>query len=146
MSERRTTAQSPDRSSAGSVRRLLAMAGIGGAFAAALIGPGTAAAQAESCPDVEVVFARGTAEPSSACICMGPRRLLGVADGREVRESSEEEPERRGAIECAASSMHGKHGPHGETGPVILFIQEAFGGIVFGFIKYILCDTRIFIL
>lgn len=69
MSERRTTAQSPDRSSAGSVRRLLAMAGIGGAFAAALIGPGTAAAQAESCPDVEVVFARGTAEPA------GPGRV-----------------------------------------------------------------------
>ena len=44
MSERRTTAQSPDRSSAGSVRRLLAMAGIGGALAAALIGPGAAAA------------------------------------------------------------------------------------------------------
>jgi len=69
MSERRNTAQSPDRSSAGSVRRLLAMAGIGGAFAAALIGPGTAAAQAESCPDVEVVFARGTAEPA------GPGRV-----------------------------------------------------------------------
>lgn len=69
MSERRTTAQSPDRSSAGNVRRLLAMAGIGGAFAAALIGPGTASAQAESCPDVEVVFARGTAEPA------GPGRV-----------------------------------------------------------------------
>ena len=69
MSERRNTAQSPDRSSAGSVRRLLAMAGIGGALAAALIGPGAAAAQAESCPDVEVVFARGTAEPA------GPGRV-----------------------------------------------------------------------
>ncbi|WP_283614364.1 cutinase family protein [Mycolicibacterium poriferae] len=69
MSERRNAAQYPDRSSAGSVRRLLAMAGIGGAFAAALIGPGAAAAQAESCPDVEVVFARGTAEPA------GPGRV-----------------------------------------------------------------------
>ena len=69
MSERRTTAKSPAQSSAGSVRRLLAMAGIGGAFAAALIGPGTASAQADSCPDVEVVFARGTAEPA------GPGRV-----------------------------------------------------------------------
>ena len=69
MSERRTAAQPAYRSSAGGVRRLLAMAGVGAAFAAALIGPGTVSAQAQSCPDVEVVFARGTAEPA------GPGRV-----------------------------------------------------------------------
>ncbi|MDG4663126.1 cutinase family protein [Mycobacterium sp. 236(2023)] len=48
-----------------SVRRALIMAGIGGVAAAGLLGPGAASAQAaESCPDVEVVFARGTAEPA----------------------------------------------------------------------------------
>ncbi|WP_460355386.1 cutinase family protein [Mycobacterium sp. ZZG] len=48
-----------------SVRRALVMAGTGGVLAAGLIGPGAASAQAgESCPDVEVVFARGTAEPA----------------------------------------------------------------------------------
>jgi cutinase len=46
------------------VRRVLVMAGVGGVAAAGLIGPGAASADAaESCPDVEVVFARGTAEP-----------------------------------------------------------------------------------
>ena len=79
MSERRNTAQSPDRSSAGSVRRLLAMAGIGGALAAALIGPGAAAAQAESCPDVEVVFARGTAEPAGPEPARQSRRPIGLS-------------------------------------------------------------------
>ncbi len=40
------------------------MAGVGGVAAAGLIGPGAANAYAaEACPDVEVVFARGTAEP-----------------------------------------------------------------------------------
>ncbi|MGQ9410741.1 cutinase family protein [Mycolicibacterium gilvum] len=48
-----------------SVRRALIMAGVGGVAAAGLLGPGTAGARAaESCPDVEVVFARGTAEPA----------------------------------------------------------------------------------
>jgi cutinase len=48
-----------------SVRRALAFAGAGGVLAAGLIGPGAASAQAaESCSDVEVVFARGTAEPA----------------------------------------------------------------------------------
>lgn len=48
-----------------SVRRALIMAGVGGIAAAGLLGPGTASAQAaESCSDVEVVFARGTAEPA----------------------------------------------------------------------------------
>ena len=52
MSDRRT------------VRRALIIAGVGGVAAAGLLGPGAATAQAaESCPDVEVVFARGTAEP-----------------------------------------------------------------------------------
>lgn len=47
------------------VRRILLMAGVGGVAAAGLIGPGAASARAaESCPDVEVVFARGTAEPA----------------------------------------------------------------------------------
>ncbi|WP_264027510.1 cutinase family protein [Mycolicibacterium pyrenivorans] len=47
------------------VRRVLVMAGVGGVAAAGLIGPGAASADAaESCPDVEVVFARGTAEPA----------------------------------------------------------------------------------
>ncbi len=47
-----------------SVRRALIMAGVGGVAAATVLGPGAASAQAaESCPDVEVVFARGTAEP-----------------------------------------------------------------------------------
>lgn len=46
------------------VRRALVMAGVGGVAAAGLIGPGAANAYAaEACPDVEVVFARGTAEP-----------------------------------------------------------------------------------
>lgn len=40
------------------------MAGVGGVAAAGLIGPGAANAYAaEACSDVEVVFARGTAEP-----------------------------------------------------------------------------------
>ncbi|MDA2892567.1 cutinase family protein [Mycolicibacterium sp. BiH015] len=48
-----------------SVRRALIMAGVGGVAAAGLLGPGAASAQAaESCSDVEVVFARGTAEPA----------------------------------------------------------------------------------
>ena len=48
-----------------SVRRVLMMVGVGGVAAAGMLGPGAAAAQAaESCPDVEVVFARGTAEPT----------------------------------------------------------------------------------
>ena len=47
-----------------SVRRALVLAGVGGVAAAGLLGPGAASAQAESCPDVEVVFARGTAEPA----------------------------------------------------------------------------------
>jgi len=48
-----------------SVRRALVLAGAGGVLAAGLIGPGAASAQAaESCSDVEVVFARGTAEPA----------------------------------------------------------------------------------
>ncbi|ORV82395.1 cutinase family protein [Mycolicibacterium iranicum] len=48
-----------------SVRRTLIMAGVGGVAAAGLLGPGAASAQAaESCSDVEVVFARGTAEPA----------------------------------------------------------------------------------
>lgn len=48
-----------------SVRRALVLAGAGGVLAAGLIGPGAANAQAaESCSDVEVVFARGTAEPA----------------------------------------------------------------------------------
>ena len=48
-----------------SVRRALVLAGAGGVAAAGLIGPGAAEAYAaESCPDVEVVFARGTAEPA----------------------------------------------------------------------------------
>lgn len=48
-----------------SVRRALVFAGVGGVLAAGLIGPGAASAQAaESCSDVEVVFARGTAEPA----------------------------------------------------------------------------------
>ncbi|MBB2988717.1 cutinase [Mycolicibacterium iranicum] len=46
-----------------SVRRTLILAGVGGVAAAGLLGPGAASAQAQSCPDVEVVFARGTAEP-----------------------------------------------------------------------------------
>ena len=47
------------------VRRALVMAGVGGVAAAGLIGPGAASAEAaESCSDVEVVFARGTAEPA----------------------------------------------------------------------------------
>ncbi|MDY6997246.1 MAG: cutinase family protein [Actinomycetota bacterium] len=64
MSERRSTAHLR----ATTVRRLLAAAGVGGALAAGLIGPGAATAQAapSSCPDVEVVFARGTAEPAGA--------------------------------------------------------------------------------
>ena len=46
------------------VRRALVLAGAGGVLAAGLIGPGSASAEAaESCSDVEVVFARGTAEP-----------------------------------------------------------------------------------
>lgn len=46
------------------VRRALVMAGVGGVAAAGLIGSGAANAYAaEACPDVEVVFARGTAEP-----------------------------------------------------------------------------------
>lgn len=53
MSDRRT------------VRRALVLAGVGGVAAAGLIGPGAANAYAaESCSDVEVVFARGTAEPA----------------------------------------------------------------------------------
>lgn len=53
MSDRRT------------VRRALVMAGVGGVAAAGLIGPGAASAEAaEACSDVEVVFARGTAEPA----------------------------------------------------------------------------------
>ncbi len=52
------------------VRRALLMGGIGAVTAAGLIGPGTANAHAaESCPDVQVVFARGTAEPA------GPGRV-----------------------------------------------------------------------
>lgn len=48
-----------------SVRRALIMAGVGGVAAAGLLGPGAANAQAAvSCSDVEVVFARGTAEPA----------------------------------------------------------------------------------
>ncbi len=47
------------------VRRALVMAGVGGVVAAGLIGPGAASADAaDSCPDVAVVFARGTAEPA----------------------------------------------------------------------------------
>jgi cutinase len=48
------------------VRRALVMAGVGGVVAAAgLIGPGAARADAaDSCADVAVVFARGTAEPA----------------------------------------------------------------------------------
>jgi cutinase len=46
------------------VRRALVFAGVGGVLAAGLIGPGAASAQAQSCSDVEVVFARGTAEPA----------------------------------------------------------------------------------
>ena len=47
------------------VRRALVMVGVGGVAAAGLIGPGAASAEAaESCSDVEVVFARGTAEPA----------------------------------------------------------------------------------
>jgi cutinase len=46
------------------VRRALVFAGAGGILAAGLIGPGAANAQAQSCSDVEVVFARGTAEPA----------------------------------------------------------------------------------
>lgn len=47
-----------------SVRRALVLAGAGGVLAAGLIGPGAASAHAQSCSDVEVVFARGTAEPA----------------------------------------------------------------------------------
>ncbi|CAN3126582.1 cutinase family protein [Mycobacterium sp. smrl_JER01] len=62
MSDRRSTAAAV---SGKSVRRALVLAGVGGVLAAGLIGPGTASAHAaESCPDVEVVFARGTAEPA----------------------------------------------------------------------------------
>lgn len=47
------------------VRRALLMAGAGGIAAAGLIGPGAASAHAaDACPDVAVVFARGTAEPA----------------------------------------------------------------------------------
>jgi cutinase len=47
------------------VRRALVLAGVGGVLAAGLIGSGAASARAaQSCPDVEVVFARGTAEPA----------------------------------------------------------------------------------
>ena len=47
------------------VRRALVMAGVGGIAAAGLIGPGAASANAaDSCADVAVVFARGTAEPA----------------------------------------------------------------------------------
>ncbi|KWX67864.1 cutinase family protein [Mycobacterium sp. NAZ190054] len=61
MSDHRSNA---DAVSGGSVRRALVLAGAGGVLAAGLIGPGAASAQAQSCPDVEVVFARGTAEPA----------------------------------------------------------------------------------
>lgn len=62
MSDCRSTAPAVSDTS---VRRALLMAGIGGVLAAGLIGPGAATAQAaESCPDVQVVFARGTAEPA----------------------------------------------------------------------------------
>ncbi|PRC51109.1 cutinase family protein, partial [Mycobacterium sp. ITM-2017-0098] len=48
-----------------SVRRALVFAGGEDPTDAGLIGPGAASAQAaESCSDVEVVFARGTAEPA----------------------------------------------------------------------------------
>ena len=61
MSDRRSTVSGvPGRT----VRRALVMAGIGGLTAAGLLGPGAASAQAAACPDVEVVFARGTAEPA----------------------------------------------------------------------------------
>ncbi|MCG7597578.1 cutinase family protein [Mycobacterium sp. PSTR-4-N] len=47
------------------VRRALLLGGIGAVAAAGLIGPGAANAHAaESCSDVAVVFARGTAEPA----------------------------------------------------------------------------------
>ncbi len=46
------------------VRRALLLGGIGAVAAAGLLGPGTASAHADSCPDVAVVFARGTAEPA----------------------------------------------------------------------------------
>lgn len=46
------------------VRRALIMAGLGGLAAAGVLGPVASARAAESCPDVEVVFARGTAEPA----------------------------------------------------------------------------------
>ena len=46
------------------VRRALLLGGIGAVAAAGLLGPGTASTHAESCPDVSVVFARGTAEPA----------------------------------------------------------------------------------
>ncbi|AFM15110.1 Cutinase [Mycolicibacterium chubuense NBB4] len=61
MSDRRSTASVV---SGRTVRRALVMAGIGGLTAAGLLGPGAASAQAAACPDVEVVFARGTAEPA----------------------------------------------------------------------------------
>ncbi|WP_396836972.1 cutinase family protein [Mycobacterium sp. ITM-2016-00317] len=62
MSDRCQTARAV---SGMSVRRALLMAGAGATLAAGLIGPGAASAQAaESCPDVQVVFARGTAEPT----------------------------------------------------------------------------------
>ncbi|KMO72535.1 cutinase family protein [Mycolicibacterium chubuense] len=47
------------------VRRALLLSAIGAAAAAGLIGPGAASADAaDACPDVQVVFARGTAEPA----------------------------------------------------------------------------------
>jgi len=46
------------------VRRTLLLGGIGAVAAAGLVGPGAASANADSCPDVQVVFARGTAEPA----------------------------------------------------------------------------------
>ena len=82
MSERRAAETSHPQFRAAAVRRFLAMAGVGAAFAAALIGPGAATAQAAptSCPDVEVVFARGTAEPA------GPGRV-GSAFVSELRNT-----------------------------------------------------------
>lgn len=47
------------------VRRALVLGGIGAVAAAGLIGPGAASAYAaQSCADVSVIFARGTAEPA----------------------------------------------------------------------------------
>lgn len=113
MSERRS-ATAPGTAT---VRRTLLMAAVGGVLAAAVCGPGAASAKAaESCPDVEVVFARGTAEPAGV-------GRVGQAFVTELRDDLQGRAVGVYAVNYPASHDFLQSAPHG-AGDASAHVQE----------------------